>query len=414
MPAAVPDYLQNQDFRSASPAMRFGPYFAIWNQNWTKPKDTKADVLKKIGVLNPDDKDRLSALVERQKTLASTYQPEILLTIEALAIAPFTTGLGNEHPLENGFAFLNPYGLPYLPASGVKGVLRQASRELASGDWGDSKGWSKEQRFTLKAGKQEITLSLSDVLFGKETGDGDQNHVRGVLNFWDVVPQIKGDALQVEIMTPHQKHYYQDGQSPHDSGQPTPICFLTVPPGSAFNFHVTCDLHRLKLLAPELLNRHQWKSLLQAAFEHAFNWLGFGAKTAVGYGAFVEDPEAQKRREKQESRLAADAEEKARTERLAQLSPEDQQWEIAQEVIAVFRAEFVAVKSAGPFNPGQGTFSQARLDFIKQALEWQESRSRRAAADLLAESATKEWGRPGKKERWQEIQTAIAALSGNS
>jgi CRISPR-associated protein Cmr6 len=28
-----------------------------------------------------------------------------------------------------------------------------------------------------------------------------------------------------------------------------------------------------------------WKALLQSAFEHAFQWLGFGAKTAVGYGA---------------------------------------------------------------------------------------------------------------------------------
>jgi len=414
MPAAVPNYLAEQDFRLASPAMRFGPYFAIWNQNWTKPKDTKADVLKKIGALSPDDKNRLSALIHRQNTLAASYQPETLLTIQALAVAPFSTGLGNEHPLENGFAFLNPYGLPYLPASGVKGVLRQSARELASGDWGVSKGWTDDPHLTLKTQKQEITLSLSDVLFGKETGDGDQNHVRGVLTFWDVIPLIKGDALQVEIMTPHQSHYYQKSESPHDSGQPNPIFFLTVPPGSGFTFHVTCDLQRLNLLAPELLTNNLWKSLLQASFEHAFNWLGFGAKTAVGYGAFIEDPEAQKRREKQEARLAAEAEEKAKAEKLAQLSPEDQQWALAQESVEAFRAEFVAAKAAGPFNPGQGTFSQARVNFMKQAQEWTESRSRQAAALLLAESATKDWGRPGKKERWQEIQSAIAALTGIS
>ena len=29
--------------------------------------------------------------------------------------------------------------------------------------------------------------------------------------------------------------------------------------------------------------------MLQAAFEHAFDWLGFGAKTAVGYGAMHMD-----------------------------------------------------------------------------------------------------------------------------
>jgi CRISPR-associated protein Cmr6 len=39
--------------------------------------------------------------------------------------------------------------------------------------------------------------------------------------------------------------------------------------------------------APDLLAEGEthWKTLLEAAFKHAFTWLGFGAKTAVGYGA---------------------------------------------------------------------------------------------------------------------------------
>jgi CRISPR-associated protein Cmr6 len=42
------------------------------------------------------------------------------------------------------------------------------------------------------------------------------------------------------------------------------------------------------LIAPFRLNenlRKDWKALLQDAFKYAFDWLGFGAKTAVGYGA---------------------------------------------------------------------------------------------------------------------------------
>jgi CRISPR-associated protein Cmr6 len=123
------------------------------------------------------------------------------------------------------------------------------------------------------------------VLFGRETDSGDAEHLRGVLSFWDVVPQITGGKLHVEVMTPHQAHYYQHGQSPHDSGQPNPILFLTVPPGSKFEFHVVCDLPALRRLAAPLAEAGRWKELLQAAFEHAFTWLGFGAKTAVGYGA---------------------------------------------------------------------------------------------------------------------------------
>jgi CRISPR-associated protein Cmr6 len=72
---------------------------------------------------------------------------------------------------------------------------------------------------------------------------------------------------------------------PHDSGQPNPICFLTVPPGSRFLFQVICDTLHLERTAPDLAKDGHWKQLIEAAFEHAFRWLGFGAKTAVGYGA---------------------------------------------------------------------------------------------------------------------------------
>ncbi|MFN6961651.1 MAG: type III-B CRISPR module RAMP protein Cmr6, partial [Rhodocyclaceae bacterium] len=147
---------------------------------------------------------------------------------------------------------------------------------------------------------------------GREPPAGDSNAVRGALSFWDVIPQIKGNSLMVEIMTPHQSHYYQEEKqdeksgtivSPHDSGQPNPISFLTVPPGAGFTFHVVCDRKHLERLtrdrfdgAPDLLAQEHWKTLLTAAFEHAFAWLGFGAKTAVGYGAMASEAMRQSRR----------------------------------------------------------------------------------------------------------------------
>jgi CRISPR-associated protein Cmr6 len=207
--------------------------------------------------------------------------------------------------LENGFAFLNPYGLPYLPGSGVKGVLRQAARELASGKWGDTQGWN------------DVAI---EALFGS---DPEQELKRGALIFWDVIPQLAGDRLAVDIMTPHQTHYYQQGDTPHESGSPNPISFLTVPPKSSFTFYVQCDTALLGRLVDEqikMLKRQgelgdiallerlarnlvgQWRGLLEAAFEHAFDWLGFGAKTSVGYGAMREDPAvAQKRQAEQEA-----------------------------------------------------------------------------------------------------------------
>lgn len=304
--AAVPAYL-GQNFKEASPGMRFGMYLNLWGENheqrridwrtadriWPKEKkhprwedrDNKRIALETASRLNPDDKQIIEALNRRQAVMAE-MMPSIY-SIPSKSIAPFTTGLGNEHPLENGFAFLWPYGIPYLPGSGVKGVLRQAARELLSGLWGESRGWSGEKRYQIKAGGKSLSLSMMDLLFGLESSDGGQEHFRGVLVFWDVIPEIAGGRLMVEIMTPHQTHYYQGNEPPHDSGNPNPISFLTVPPGSKFTFHVLCDTVRLRRIALDLADGDRWRSLLEAAFEHAFDWLGFGAKTAVGYGAMA-------------------------------------------------------------------------------------------------------------------------------
>lgn len=363
--AAVPNYMQQDDpefYLSAPPGHRFLLYFPVWGENqdtgqidWRVkdrvPKIDKKTGNQKTGKYGPEwedlsnkqyacniaagrapvfDPERprkrkpksdaglkpwrhlMEELRARQSVLAESLSAQNVVKLSAIAIAPFTTGLGNEHPLENGFAFLWPYGLPYLPGSGVKGVLRQAARELARGEWGETHGWSEEKTYMIQVGKERIALSVIDVLFGLESGDGEKEHVRGALSFWDVIPQIAGDSLMVEVMTPHQSHYYQQAResrsggstTPHDSGQPNPIFFLTVPPRSGFTFHVVCDTAHLTRLtarkcddAPDLLaagvdGEPRWKALVTAAFEHAFEWLGFGAKTAVGYGAMAK-PEAE-------------------------------------------------------------------------------------------------------------------------
>jgi CRISPR-associated protein Cmr6 len=302
--AAVPGYLLEKPLSEASPGLRFGMYLKLWGVDqrsgqrlWKThdvkyerrgpegrerpvPVENKEPALREACKLTSSDRRIMQALAQRQRALAEPFA-------EAEAVAPFTTGLGNEHPLENGFAFLNPYGLPYLPGSGVKGVVRQAARELASGEWGDTNGWSLSESCALRVGNEEIKLSLLDVLFGREAPSGKSEHVRGALSFWDVFPQIDGERLMVEVMTPHQGHYYQGGVTPHDSGSPNPITFLTVPPKSRFTFFVLCDRAHLRRLAPPVAEGERWKALVETAFTHAFEWLGFGAKTSVGYGAFV-------------------------------------------------------------------------------------------------------------------------------
>lgn len=294
---AVPRYLGN-DFAATPPGHRFGLYFSIWssdqeeyeldrqdwinggrrgrepesphtNHDWILADRRKEKALRQVITIGDTAKKQLVALRQRQQAMAGAANLAVL-AIKATSTAPFMTGTGMEHPLENGFAFLNPYGLPYLPGSSVKGVLRRAAEEMAGIDidvpYPNPAGWTQD---------------AIDVLFGKELPPNDDTSPRnrGVLCFWDVFPQPPGDTLTVEIMTPHYANYYQQGGTPSDDGQPTPIVFLALPPNSQFTFHVQCAENRL----PVGLSAH-WQALVQAAFAHAFDWLGFGAKTAVGYG----------------------------------------------------------------------------------------------------------------------------------
>jgi CRISPR-associated protein Cmr6 len=289
--AAIPAYIAShskENFKDAAPGHKFLGYFRNWQgldadafspykgkariQGQVVPgpqrraaneqlKNEYDAVLNEVCELPACSKAQITALRLRQQALFSHYGV-LGYRISTTSTAPFATGLGNEHPIENGFAFLSPYGLPYLAGSGVKGILRRSMQEL---------------RDDAAAGFSDEAI---DALFGPEKIDKSEDARRGALDFWDVFPNPAGGKLVVEIMTPHFSKYYQGEESPHDSGGPVPVSFLAVPAKSQFDFHVVCQSDRL----PAEL-RGQWRALLDQAFQHAFEWVGFGAKTSVGYGA---------------------------------------------------------------------------------------------------------------------------------
>ena len=339
---AVPDYLKQQDFSDTPPGHQFGLFFDHWGKDggkdWELLKENRATTLKKIGELSETARQLLSALQQRQRAVMDGLGGAVCV-LHTCTTTPFLTGIGQEHPLENGFAFLNPYGLPYLPGAGVKGVLRRAAEELALGYYDDDpQGWNivkvwwlfgfepssvyltgpatkavpllKEEAQHWQAAYQHtieqvavdttLPLWLAIVLsvrerqvyqneprqFLQRLADDktfrEQIRNRGALTCWDVFPQPANNHLVVDILNPHHKDYYEGSTTPHDAEDPTPVFFLTLPPGSRFTFYVQCDITRL----PALLHQ-TWHDLLSVAFQHAFTWLGFGAKTAVGYGQLV-------------------------------------------------------------------------------------------------------------------------------
>ncbi|RMH50793.1 MAG: type III-B CRISPR module RAMP protein Cmr6 [Zetaproteobacteria bacterium] len=376
MRAAVPSYMR--DLEQAPPGHRFGIYFAGWTEGWRLADKQKQQALAGIR-LGTGDHARLDALIARQQEQAGKLG-DALFSIVAKSTAPFVTGMGYEHPLENGFAFLNPYGLPYLPGASIKGVLRDAARDVGIED------------------------AVADRLFGSSNAEDDAR--RGALNFWDAFPQGK---LMVEIMTPHHSGYLQNGGTPHDSEKPNPIPFLAVAPGARFHFFVQqigdvgdCD----------------WREVLAQCFQHAFDWLGFGAKTAVGYGAMSEDPaevERRKRAEAARKRAEEKARRQAEEERKAREAEARRQAELAampahQRALELAKEELErlipCMRSGGDYGP----LRHVVKELIANAQGW-DATARREVADWLEQSLTalkNGWRHPDlnakKRKQWEKKQ----------
>ena len=197
--AAIPYRIPAQ-FGDAAPGHRFHLYFTHWEagrftpykdarlpdiRHLDKPErerirkefeDRKRCALGNVCPLGDSAKSHIAALRARQQTLIAHYGPNAY-RISTTSTAPFATGLGNEHPIENGFAFLTPYGLPYLAGSGVKGILRRSMLELRND------------------GEDGLTDTAIDALFGPETVNQPEDAKRGALDFWDVFPNPAGGKL---------------------------------------------------------------------------------------------------------------------------------------------------------------------------------------------------------------------------
>lgn len=362
MRAAVPEYM-GADFSTSPPGHRFGPYFSGWTDNWKKP-DNSLSSFEKVTALPPFAQEIVKSLRSRQQHLVD----ESTLTVAAKSIAPFTTGLGNEHPTENGFSFLAPYGIPYLPGSGIKGAMRSAACELKEGVDGEHPQW---------------TDALIDELFGREEVSSGDAGRSGSLIFWDVIPQLRGNRMGVEIMNPHYGEYYQNSGTPNDAGSPIPIFFLTVPPESSFTFHVQRRPGRTESDLDA-----GWQALIEELFTYAFDWVGFGAKTSLGYGAMRYDQIAQR-----------EIRERAEESKMAQMS-EDQQ------ALVRLTDELAGAKARGEKQAG-GPLSALLAETLNGADGWPlDSRTRLVA---LAEQVYGFVGWGPKKKRPQK-QARLAVL----
>jgi len=194
----------------------------------------------------------------------------------------FVTGMGNNHPVENGMSWHPTLGTPYLTGASVKGLIRSWMEE-----------WTDLEDDRLKEKLHHW--------FGSDNKDPkkQQNDTQaGSLIFFDALP-VDAVTLACDIMTPHMGKWYSDGNKiqksnysevlPADWHNPIPIPFLVVKQAS-LQFSIAPRSH-VSISAEEL---QEAMKILTKALEY----LGAGAKTATGYGRFEKDHEAEAKQEK--------------------------------------------------------------------------------------------------------------------
>jgi CRISPR-associated protein Cmr6 len=171
-------------------------------------------------------------------------------------------GIGGEHVQETGMTLDHIYGIPVIPESAIKGVVRSwIIGELFGGD--------------EELAMREIRDDDSDEL-KQNKGDfldvfGSQEQA-GKVQFLTAYPNGNSVAFATDIMNPHFPRYYAGSSPPTDDQDPIPVNFLTVT-DTEYRFVFVTKVERLVELVSGWLG-------------DAIQNKGLGAKSAVGYGYF--------------------------------------------------------------------------------------------------------------------------------
>lgn len=216
----------------------------------------------------PGTKKLLEAKAKRQNDYIDSLKNLGLetFTFKVRTASPFITGLGSGHPTETGMILDRNIGIPYIPASSIKGVLRLAC----------AINLAREIPEYAKTGVVPDDNETLVKYFGTMTQDA-KSRSRGRLMFFDAYPE-KIPVLKMDILNPHFSNYYSGkNKQPLESETPIPVSFLVVKEETPFTFNCAfIPLQDEKCSTDEIT----------AMFKTAFEEVGFGGKTAIGYGRF--------------------------------------------------------------------------------------------------------------------------------
>lgn len=235
------------------------------------PKGKKADIYYK--------EHNENLIAQSKRSISQTNDPSMTNRVancqfELTTCYPgLITGIGichssgqiNEAKL--GLSFDHTTGLPFIPGSSVKGLLRSI--------FPGSRKKNEKERCDFIRERMEKEVSDEDIkklcvqIFGSDNKDKDF-HIQGNDFFFDAFPvSSKNGLLELDYITPHTGGVFSE---------PTPIQFMRIM--SEVTFRFSFNLTSIKLTETTKIEPTDKEKLFKAIL----TTVGIGAKTNVGYG----------------------------------------------------------------------------------------------------------------------------------
>jgi len=208
-------------------------------------------------------------IVQLTKKIADLAPHNIRLHYTLSLVSRMCVGSGEISSLETGILLHPLYGLPYIPASTIKGVVRSvwlndiALQHNIIFDENSEKAWQQAEKLDNEF----------QICFGNQ-------EQRGRVYFFDAFPVYQDKPLfELDIINPHYGDYYQKKEPPADYLSPVPNNFLVVKPKTIFEFCLIISIKQQKA-------REQLRQKIEKYFYLAVTEAGIGSKTSLGYGLF--------------------------------------------------------------------------------------------------------------------------------
>jgi len=297
-------------------------------EEFVKPFLKEIKIPEKATELFKGSNDFKGILETRREALATLVPLEEIRMGEMKILSRLVHGLGVAHVQEVSMTIHPVYGIPYIPASSVKGLVRHWFLQAFF------EGKEPDHPSKQSGEKKELSLLYREI-FGWQGDENDQDieideseSRKGLATFYDLF--IIDGKITPDVLTVHFRDYYSlvGKAAPNMDQNPIPLSFYTVTGGKAeIIISISKDNRRKRFTS---YSPEQLADLLFEWTRIALWELGIGAKTSLNYGRFTgfsdytsKLKEIREKKEENRKRETEEREKAAEAKRLAEMTEEE-------------------------------------------------------------------------------------------